>query len=263
MAIAFRFALALLLAPACCLAATRDNGYSRKTTATPGRGTAAPLEERDNMVAHPPPFPVSLGHSSQFLFGTFVFGYVLFQKKMLPKSWSRVAARVYFWPTLPFTLGLRRGKLLTAMDAAVLVGVAPVAFGVRPHRLYDLGVRGIINLCDEYRGPTHAYGALGMEELWLPTVDHFEPSLASLKAGVAFISRFKERNRQVYVHCKAGHGRSAAVVFCWLYTQSPNGTPLEDISRIMLSKRRVRKNIHLQPNVAAFIDDWNRKAASK
>ena len=53
------------------------------------------------------------------------------------------------------------------------------------------------------------------------------------------------------------------VVFCWLYTQSPNGTPLEDISRMMLSKRRVRKNIHLQPNVAAFIDDWNRKAASK
>ena len=120
---------------ACCLAATRDNGYSRKTTATPGRGTAAPLEERDNMVAHPPPFPVSLGHSSQFLFGTFVFGYVLFQKKMLPKSWSRVAARVYFWPTLPFTLGLRRGKLLTAMDAAVLVGVAPVAFGMTEQNL--------------------------------------------------------------------------------------------------------------------------------
>jgi len=89
--------------------------------------------------------------------------------------------------------------------------VSPAYLGVRPHRLYDSGVRGIINLCDEYRGPTHAYGALGMEELWLPTVDHFEPSLASLKAGVAFISRFKERNRQVYVHCKAGHGRSAAV----------------------------------------------------
>ena len=45
-------------------------------------------------------------------------------------------------------------------------------------------VTGVINMCEEYRGPTKNYDELGMEELWLRTVDHFEPSLEHLKVGL-------------------------------------------------------------------------------
>ena len=41
-----------------------------------------------------------------------------------------------------------------------------------------------------------------MEELWLPTVDHFEPSVSALEAAIKFISKFKEKKQKVYVHCK-------------------------------------------------------------
>lgn len=40
-------------------------------------------------------------------------------------------------------------------------------------------------MCEEYDGPTRKYSKLGMEELHLKTVDHFEPSLEDLQ--VSFI----------------------------------------------------------------------------
>lgn len=41
-------------------------------------------------------------------------------------------------------------------------------------------VRGVINLCEEYRGPLRKYKELGMEQLHLPTTDHFEPTVDDL-----------------------------------------------------------------------------------
>lgn len=178
--------------------------------------------------------------------------YVAFQKKLLGKAVSRMVARCYFWPTLPFTMALRWGNLVTKMDDTVLVGVAPVGFQVNPQVLHRRGVRGVINLCDEFRGPRRQYARLGMEELWLPTVDHWEPSVASIRSAVKFISRYSERGEKVYVHCKAGHGRSAAVVFCWLASQKPDMEP-EAITRSMLSRRKVRKKLHIQPSVRSFL----------
>ncbi len=41
-------------------------------------------------------------------------------------------------------------------------------------------VRGVINLCEEFRGPLRKYKELGMEQLYLPTTDHFEPTVDDL-----------------------------------------------------------------------------------
>mmetsp|Transcript_78763 Transcript_78763/g.154025 ORF Transcript_78763/g.154025 Transcript_78763/m.154025 type:complete len:253 (-) Transcript_78763:112-870(-) len=204
--------------------------------------------------------------SSDFSFSKATFfvlalGYVAFQKKLLPKPLGRIAARLYFYPTMPFTYGLRWGHLVTKMDnfeggSNLFMGVAPIAFAAKPAKLYSqLGIRGVVNLCDEYGGPTEEYARLGIEELHIPTIDHHEPSLSSLRAAVKFIAKFKEKGQSVYVHCKAGHGRSAAVVFCWLVTQSPGAKP-SDIAQSMINKRKVRKNLHLQHNTAAFHEEF-------
>jgi atypical dual specificity phosphatase len=149
------------------------------------------------------------------------------------------------------------------MDATVIMGVAPVAFAAHPATLRMLGVRGVGNLCDEFRGPVRVYEQLGVQELWLPTIDHHEPSLETLKSAVKFISRYKEMNQKVYVHCKAGHGRSAAVVFCWLFTQLHSSVKTVAIVRSMESKRKVRKNIHLQSIVSKFCEEHARSAATR
>ena len=71
-----------------------------------------------------------------------------------------------------------------------------------PKKLYNLGVRNVINMQTEYGGPVSYYDELGIQQLRLPTVDHFEPSLEYINQAIKFIQQKKERGEKVYVHCK-------------------------------------------------------------
>lgn len=176
--------------------------------------------------------------------------YVLNQKHMLPMPISRVVSKALFWPTLPITISRRIGKWTTVVDSTVVMGGAP--FGGYPERLAkQFNVRGVINMCDEYSGPISSYKRLGIEQLRLPTVDHFEPSVEDLKKSVAFIQKHEHQGGRVYVHCKAGHGRSAAAVYAWLLYKEPLADPVE-LNEKLCGMRDVRKSLWKQPNVNIF-----------
>mmetsp|Transcript_44343 Transcript_44343/g.139257 ORF Transcript_44343/g.139257 Transcript_44343/m.139257 type:complete len:122 (-) Transcript_44343:69-434(-) len=95
--------------------------------------------------------------------------YVAFQKKLLPIWAAKWVARLAFWPTIPLTL--MNKEFYTTIDASLALGTAPLGkpFG-HVRRLDDNGVTGVINLCDEYRGPLREYGRYGIRQLWLPVV---------------------------------------------------------------------------------------------
>ena len=59
---------------------------------------------------------------------------------------SQLLVQIYFWPTLPFTFGLRARNLWTKIDDTVIVGVAPVGLSVSPVNLRSMNVRGVINM---------------------------------------------------------------------------------------------------------------------
>ena len=114
--------------------------------------------------------------------------------------------------------------------------------------LEGLGVKAIINLCDEYKGPTRTYRRNGVSLLWLRTVDHLEPTVEvgdrphthrtcthrkctactpqhvcaphahhqAMRTACSFIEHHRKRGSGVYIHCKSGRGRSAAVAMAWL-----------------------------------------------
>mmetsp|Transcript_102960 Transcript_102960/g.297692 ORF Transcript_102960/g.297692 Transcript_102960/m.297692 type:complete len:165 (-) Transcript_102960:1419-1913(-) len=129
------------------------------------------------------------------------------------------------------------------------MGGAPFGFLNYPGRLYeDYGVRGVINMCEEYRGPLQVYKDLGIEQLYLPTTDHFEPTVEDLISAIAFIQRHQARGNSVYVHCRAGHGRSAAAVFAWLLYKDPNAD-LKTLNANLCKQRDVRKTLWKQPNM--------------
>lgn len=143
----------------------------------------------------------------------------------------------------------RLGKWHTKIDETVVMGGAPFGFAGVPEHLYEqYGVRGVINLCAEYKGPQRSYKRLGMHELHLPTTDHFEPSLEDLKEAVKFIQSYKRDNKRVYVHCRAGHGRSAAIVFAWLMSQDPDAN-LVKLNHELCLLRDVRKTLYKQTNI--------------
>ena len=183
--------------------------------------------------------------------------YALNQRHMLPMPIGRVVSRALFWPTIPITISRRLGKWTTVVDDAVVIGGAPFGWCGYPERLSRrFNVRGVVNMCDEYAGPASSYARLGMEHLRLPTVDHFEPSVEDLKRAVAFIRRHERDGHRVYVHCRAGHGRSAAAVYAWLLHKEPLADPVE-LNEKLCSMRDVRKTLWKQPNINIF-REWLR-----
>ena len=178
--------------------------------------------------------------------------YVLNQKHMLPLPLGRVVSKALFWPTIPITISKRIGKWTTVVDNAVVIGGAPFGWCGYPEKLSkQFNVKGVVNMCDEYRGPVSSYERLGIENLHLPTVDHFEPSVEDLKRAVSFIQKHESRGGRVYVHCRAGHGRSAAAVYAWLLYKEPLADPVE-LNEKLCSMRDVRKTLWKQPNINVY-----------
>ena len=190
--------------------------------------------------------------------GTLGALFFLFQKKLLPYRVTKYAARLFFWPTLPFTILRRTHNLWTPFDNTIAVGVAPVAMFGHVDLLQQQGFTGIVNLCEEYKGPVIEYKKKGMTQLYLPTVDHFEPAVDDIEEAMSFIDDHKKGGGKVYIHCKAGHGRSAAVALCWLMKNRPNDAPYI-LNQEMCERRHVRKKLYMQPNVKTFIQRLNEK----
>jgi atypical dual specificity phosphatase len=144
------------------------------------------------------------------------------------------------------------GAWTTVVDDTVMIGGAPFGFAKIPERLYEqYNVRGVINLCEEYQGPEKSYRRLGMIHLRLPTVDHFEPSLLDLQKAVQFIQKYRDTGSRVYVHCRAGHGRSAAAVLAYLIEQNPDAD-LQELNEYLCSLRDVRPTLWTQNNIRQF-----------
>lgn len=146
----------------------------------------------------------------------------MFQKRLFSKQNTLFISKLLFYPTFPITVLMRLGHYWSYIDNTIILGCAPLAILNHPRILYELGVRGVVNCCCEYSGPINAYNALGITQLHLPCVDHYEADVTTLEEAVKFIQYYANRGEKVYVHCKAGHGRAAAVAFCWLITQNPN-----------------------------------------
>eukprot|EP00746_Dinoflagellata_sp_MGD_P009110 gnl/MRDRNA2_/MRDRNA2_118393_c0_seq1.p1 gnl/MRDRNA2_/MRDRNA2_118393_c0~~gnl/MRDRNA2_/MRDRNA2_118393_c0_seq1.p1 ORF type:complete len:287 (+),score=34.34 gnl/MRDRNA2_/MRDRNA2_118393_c0_seq1:95-862(+) len=189
--------------------------------------------------------------------------FVAFQKKLLPVWASRIVARLYFWPTLPFSMLTRlyhRDAMFTKVDDTLFLGGAPLALLGHPQQMANLDIQGVVNMQTEYAGPQPEYARLGIRQIRLPTVDHFEPRLVDLIRAVSFIEKHRRAGQKVYVHCKAGHGRAGAVAFAWLifrHNQTQGGQSLtkEDLRLLNMEfrkMRRVRKTLWTQPNLNSF-----------
>ena len=100
-----------------------------------------------------------------------------------------------------------------------------MAFMGHPKKFHEMGIRGVVNCCGEYPGPVDAYASVGIAQLHIPSVDHYEADASLLEDAVKFIQSHADRGDKVYVHCKAGHGRAAAVALSWLISQNPQITP--------------------------------------
>ena len=55
-----------------------------------------------------------------------------------------------------------------------------------------------------------------MTQHWFKTVDFQPPTLPAIQQGLDVLEQARTSGHSVYVHCKAGKGRSAVVTACYL-----------------------------------------------
>ena len=168
----------------------------------------------------------------------------------------RLIARFLFYPTLVYNvLACRLFRLWhwwDCVDEHVLLGALPFASDVPA--LSALGVKGVVNTCLEYAGPTEAYQDVGIVQLYLPTTDYTWPSREDIERGVEFINQYVQRRQPVYVHCKAGRGRSATVVLCWLIS-SKQLTPEQAQAYLKKKRPQVSGRLYRRAVVRRFYAD--------
>ena len=133
-------------------------------------------------------------------------------------SLSWLYASTIFYPTLLWNMLLGRWLKVRnwwdEVDDDIVLGAFPFARDVK--QMAAVGVKGVVNTCEEYCGPTEQYEKYGIEQFRMPTVDFTHPSLEDVTAAVAFIESQVAKGHRVYIHCKAGRARSATVAICWL-----------------------------------------------
>jgi len=187
--------------------------------------------------------------------------YVLYATGKLPHKVGRVFGRLWHYVSLPpiivaQALGLR-GNLFDKVDENVYIGGIPLYYHVPV--LKEAGINAVVNLCDEYAGPVAHYKIHGIEQLYIPTIDHTEPVFEDLVKAVEFIDKQVKKGNKVLIHCRAGRGRSAAVAFCWvLYHHGYRD--LESAQTYLSSKRKkVRKVLYKQPNILKYYDHLQKR----
>jgi atypical dual specificity phosphatase len=160
-------------------------------------------------------------------------------------TWNRIRAHVLFYPTFGWNFVLGRVfKIRNWWDPIhdqIILGAMPLARDVP--KLAILGVRAVVNACEEYEGPVQQYQAYSIEQLRTPTVDFTPPAYQDLVAAVDFIDHQIAAGHKVYVHCKAGRARSATIVLCWLIKNQ--GITAEQAQSLLLEKRP-----HVSPSLS-------------
>ncbi len=162
-------------------------------------------------------------------------------------------ARLLFYPTLAWNMllgrWLKKRNWWDPIAPQVILGALPLASDVP--KLAAAGVGAVVNTCEEYRGPQQAYKQWDIKQFYIPTVDFTHPSFEDVCKAVEFIDSQIQAKKSVYIHCKAGRGRSATVAICWLI-KSRQITAEQ--AQIVLSEARPHVNQHLveRPVVRQF-----------
>ncbi|CDS03063.1 hypothetical protein LRAMOSA00465 [Lichtheimia ramosa] len=133
--------------------------------------------------------------------------------------WARFYISLYYNKIMVGLFGCMNGwSWYNRIDQHVLIGALPT-----PTHIKQLSSRervvGIINLCAEFPGYHHLYDELGIQQIRLITSDFTIPSYDNIEQGVDSILKIiqqEDDQRCVYIHCKAGRGRSAAIAICYL-----------------------------------------------
>jgi protein-tyrosine phosphatase len=187
--------------------------------------------------------------------GYFGLGAAVFRKRngQLP-----VATRILLAPT---TLGQRLSLMKYARRSRAWDVVTPnvwIGRTLTRREAADALARGVTAILDVTGElPEAAPFARHPNYLNLPILDLTAPTAEQIRAAVEFIDRHARAGGVVYVHCKAGYSRSAAVVASYLLHAGLTATPQQAWDAL----RACRPEIIVRPEALACVAGPSPRAA--
>ncbi|KAI9209731.1 protein-tyrosine phosphatase-like protein, partial [Polychytrium aggregatum] len=131
------------------------------------------------------------------------------------------------------------------IDENVVLGALPLDRTMIETLQRRENVAAVINVCRKHEwvvpdhDPESLYSELGIAYLSLPTVDFQVPTVEAVTSGIQVTRCIKSNpSSGVYIHCKAGKGRSATLGLCyliWRYGLAPR----EAQARLLASRPQV------------------------
>ena len=158
-----------------------------------------------------------------------------------------------FYPSLYWNLYMNRDserRWYDRITGHIILGALP-----RKAMLEELckteKVSIMINTVREWKGLPKQYAQLGLEQHYVPMIDFVPPSLGDIESCVNKMAECIDAGKTVYVHCKAGRGRSATVVICYLIKHKGMGP--SEANEFLISKRpQVISELHTRPVIQEF-----------
>lgn len=136
---------------------------------------------------------------------------------------SPIFARIAFYPSLLWGIATESSakRWYDRIDSHVILGALPFKSQTK-ELIENENVRGVITMNEDYEtrrfsNSKQEWSDWGVTQLQLATIDfNNAPSQEMLQRGVEFIEEMNVHEKSVYVHCKAGRGRSTTLVACYL-----------------------------------------------
>jgi atypical dual specificity phosphatase len=119
-------------------------------------------------------------------------------------------------------------------------------------QLNRIGIKYVVNMCAEYKGPIKTYQKYGIQELYLPTIDSTAPSLKSIEKAIEFLHQAYLKKEKMFIHCKCGMARSATILFCHLIANE-HFSPENAIKLIKQKRPEVTTTLTDYTNVQIFL----------
>jgi len=150
----------------------------------------------------------------------------------------------------------------------VILGAIPLHNHAHENELRTQGIGAVLSLVEDHEAMTSSlfsepvlqveWEGQTIDYLRIPIQDLTEPSIDEIKIAVEYISRQAKRQKITYVHCKAGRGRSATVVICYLLKYHSNlihsfGEETIPVKQAIAFVRSKRPQIYLTASQEALI----------
>ncbi|TPX33916.1 hypothetical protein SmJEL517_g03380 [Synchytrium microbalum] len=166
----------------------------------------------------------------------------------------------YYWNRAQFALG--SFNWFDRVDTHVILGALPQDTDLTELTNAPLNVSHIINMCQETEGVERRAKLCGLTHYRLPCPDFNVPPYEHLVRGAEILNAVADKGETALVHCKAGKGRSASVVMCYLVTRYQ--LDLEGAQNLLLEKRKqVEPNLKDAIAIRLFYENLKNKDERK